>query len=138
MARAASGTCSVALGLLRRRCERAATANCVYCGRPFCVGHGDRGPDYTDTCSRKVCRAKRRDVQEHLKWKQRVRESNRMSVCAIEDCENRMRHQCSRCRLTFCEEHVKVFRVVVHSDTANPSTRALLCEHCRNRRKLWG
>ncbi len=138
MARAASGTCSVTLGLLRRRCDRAAAASCVYCGRPFCADHGDRGPDYTDTCSRKACRAKRRDVREHLAWKQRVRESNRISVCALEDCENRMRHQCSRCRLAFCEEHVKVFRVVVPGVTTGQPTRALVCEHCLGRRKLWG
>ena len=138
MARAVSGTCSVTLGLLRRRCDRPATANCVYCGRPFCADHGDRGPDYTDACSRKACRAKLRDVREHLAWKQRVSESNRISVCALEHCANRMRHQCSRCRLVFCEEHVKDFRVIVHRGTANQSTRALVCEHCRGRRKLWG
>ena len=137
MARAVSGTCSVTLGLLRGRCDRVAAADCVYCGRPFCAHHGKRGPDYTDTCSRKTCRAKGRDLQEHLEWRERVGESNRMSVCALEDCESRMRHQCSRCRLVFCEEHVKEFRVVVQSGAPNRSTRAVVCEHCRSRRKLW-
>ena len=138
MARAVRGACSVTLGLLRRRCDRAATANCVYCGRAFCADHGDHGPDYTDTCSRKVCRAKGRDVQKHLEWKQRVRGSNRTSVCALENCENRMRHQCSRCRLVFCEEHIKDFRVSVHRGAASQPTRAVVCEHCRGRQKLWG
>ena len=149
MVRSLVGSCTVPVGLLRRACGRPAMARCVYCGRAFCSAHGERGPDYADACSRKSCRAKVRDLSEHMQWKTRVSESNRASVCAHEQCEERMRHRCSRCLLMFCDEHVREMRVETQPRTgtgpaagatggvAASAPRALVCEHCRERRKLW-
>ena len=132
------GSCSLTIGLLRRPCEHPAIATCVYCGRGFCAQHGERGRDYTDTCSRKACRTKFLDVMAHQEWKQANYKSNKVSVCAREECSQRMRHQCSRCRLMFCDEHVEDFRVERNPRTATVRlTRALICEHCRSRRRLW-
>ncbi|MDP6606727.1 MAG: hypothetical protein QF664_10780 [Dehalococcoidia bacterium] len=135
MVRAIEGTCTVGIGLLRHACGRDAVASCVYCGRPFCESHGERRPDHADSCSRRACRRKQRDVQSHLEWKQRVYESNRVSVCAQEDCGERMRHQCSRCRLMFCEEHVESLPIV--STSSGTDARGVVCEHCRARRRVW-
>ena len=137
MVRAVHGRCGVSGGLFRSGCERPAVASCVYCGQSFCEQHGERGPDYTDTCSRRPCRAKRRDVAEHLAWKQRVYQSNSVSVCAREDCPQRMRHQCSSCRLMFCDEHVETVRMDPYGGRKTRELQIAVCDHCRKRRKLW-
>lgn len=46
-------------------------------------------------------------MREQTQWRARVATSNRRNECAIERCAERMRHQCSRCRLLFCGEHVR-------------------------------
>ena len=136
MVRAPEGTCSHGGGLLRRGCGREAVGSCVYCGRMFCAAHGRRGADYADTCSRRPCRAKLRDVEAHVKWKQQVGQSNRVAVCAREQCSERMRHRCSRCHLMFCEEHVRLVRAPTGRSTRRMA-RTLICGHCFDRRRLW-
>ena len=94
-------------------------AACVYCGAPFCEEHGERHEDYADVCLRKRCRTKYGDVHEH------------------QDCRERMQHRCARCLLQFCDEHVGERDTI---DTNNPKraeVRALVCDHCHDRRKLW-
>lgn len=135
---AAHGTCSVTEGLLRRRCERASIATCVYCGRPFCDGHGERAPDHEDTCSRRPCRIKRADVRRHVEWKRRNHGANRMSICAWEECESRMEHQCVRCRMMFCNEHVRKRQRATAPRRDQPPVSGLICDHCAGRRKIWG
>ena len=136
MAEAVSGSCRISLGMFRGACDRPAVARCVYCGRPFCAEHGERGADHADSCSRRRCRAKRKDIAAHLEWKRRVSDSNRAAVCAHEGCGNRARRQCSRCDLLFCEQHVKDLRVA-QSGVGGRDQRASLCEHCSGRLKLW-
>jgi hypothetical protein len=131
-------TCAHSEGLFRGSCGRAAVGECVYCGKPFCERHGEEGADYTFVCDRKTCRAKFEDVQAHQQWKRRVYESNRISICAHEGCEERMRHICSRCRLLFCTEHVSEHAIVTQSALGPPRKEmAVICVHCRERRKLW-
>lgn len=133
-----TASCEHGGGLLRRTCGRAARAECVYCGRPFCETHGVQGPDYTNVCDRKNCVIKLQDVESHLQWKQHVHNANRTSICAHEGCEDRVHHVCSRCRLLFCEAHVREQMEVIR--TKRPPRRELtvICFHCRDRRKLWG
>ena len=124
--------------MFRRTCGRAAIAECVYCGKPFCEAHGHQGPDFTYVCDRKVCRAKFQDVLDHLEWKRRVAEANRVSICAHEGCDERMRHVCSRCRLLFCVQHIAEHAVVTQSALGPPHKEmTVICFHCRERRKLW-
>ncbi len=135
MVRAVESACGVSLGVFQGVCRQPAVAICVYCNRPFCADHGQRGPDHTDTCSRRICRKKTRDLAAHLAWKERAGESNKVSGCAREDCTERMHHQCSRCRLMFCGRHVQSVRT--EADGA-PEVRIAICEHCRKRGRLWG
>ncbi len=129
--------CAHRLGLFRPGCGRDAVAACVYCGAPFCEEHGERHEDYADVCLRKRCRTKYGDVHEHQEFVRRHSNSNRMSVCAHQDCRERMQHRCARCLLQFCDEHVGERDTI---DTNNPKraeVRALVCDHCHDRRKLW-
>ena len=130
-------SCSHRGGLFRPPCGRDAVAFCVYCGAPFCAGHGERNDDYTDVCVRKRCRAKYADVHEHRDFVRRHADSNRMSVCADDDCRERMQHRCARCGLEFCEEHIAQRDTVDPNDPKRVEVRALVCEHCHERRKLW-
>jgi hypothetical protein len=123
--------------MLRRGCGRQAITDCVYCARPFCEEHGERGDQYMDVCVRRHCQEKLRDVRAHEQWKRRVEVSNAVSVCADEECNSRLRHQCSRCRLLFCEAHVEERRVRDFRARPAIDVLALVCAHCHGRRKLW-
>ncbi|MEZ4502255.1 MAG: hypothetical protein R3C39_06495 [Dehalococcoidia bacterium] len=130
-------TCTLGGGLLRRACGRPALSACVYCGEPFCADHGERGPDYADVCARRECVAKQRDVEAHVEWKSRMQPLNDVSVCAEGECTERMRHQCSRCRLMFCAEHVKEVDVIDSTTRPPQRSRALVCPHCAARQSIW-
>jgi hypothetical protein len=136
MVRPAVGTCDVGSGFLRQPCLNEAVASCVYCGRRFCADHGERGPEFIDTCSRRGCSKKQRDVVEHLEWKQGGSDKNRGAICATEDCGERMRHRCSRCLLMFCVEHVRNMRMVSESGMRDQG-QIVVCQHCRSRRGIW-
>ena len=129
--------CTFGGGFLRSGCGRPAVIDCVFCARPFCLEHGERGEQYMDVCARKRCQAKRRDLVAHEEWKARAGHANRVSVCAGEECDVRQRHQCSRCRLLFCADHVSEMRVRDTSRQPAVEVRAVVCEHCAQRRKLW-
>lgn len=130
--------CTYGGGLLRRGCGRPALIDCVYCGRPFCEEHGERGADFMDVCVRKRCQTKREDLEAHNKWKTRAEPSNRVSVCADERCDARMRHQCSRCKLVFCATHLRQRRVRDTSRQPSVDVQGMVCAHCAGRRKIWG
>lgn len=130
-------TCVFGSGFLRRGCRRDAITDCVYCGRPFCEEHGERAEDYMDVCAGKRCSEKLLDVREHRAWRLRVAQANRVSVCALDDCAERMRHECSRCRLLFCAGHVNEREISDHSMQPSAKMIAVVCIHCHDRRKLW-
>lgn len=130
--------CTFGGGFLRSGCGAPAVTDCVYCARPFCQQHGERGEQFMDVCARKRCRDKRRDLEAHNEWKARVEQSNQVSVCADETCQARMRHLCSRCKLLFCHEHVREMRVRDTSRQPPIEVHALVCAHCAERRKIWG
>ena len=130
-------TCGFGARFMRRGCGRQAVSDCVYCARAFCAEHGERGEHYMDVCSRKRCREKLRDLRAHEEWRARVEGSNRISVCAFESCDSRLRHQCSRCQMLFCAEHVKEQRIRDNSQQPSIEVLALICRHCAERRKTW-
>jgi len=124
-------------GLLRRSCGAPALSACVYCGRPFCQSHGARGEDYTDVCLGKKCRAKLSDLDAHRAWKRAAAVANLTSLCAREVCEERMRHQCSRCLLLFCAAHVEERYIMDIRVQPAKRVAAVVCRHCAGRRKVW-
>jgi hypothetical protein len=128
--RAIEESCRVGVGLFRNTCGRDAVSTC-------CDRHGELGDDHSHVCSRKICRRKRRDVLQHLQWKQAVYESNKVSVCGRDGCGERMRHTCSKCRLLFCNEHVTAVRAVRGASSRDGIVPGMVCEHCRDRSKIW-
>ena len=100
-------SCRYGSSFLRRGCGREAVSECVYCTRPFCDRHGERGEDYTHVCAGRRCREKLANLREQTKWRARVAKSNERNQCAIEGCFERMGPGCSRCRLLFCQKHVR-------------------------------
>lgn len=131
------GTCTDGRAFLRRACGRPAVGACVYCGEPFCAEHGERGDDYIEVCRRKTCQAKFADVRAHQEWRTRAELWNRTSVCAHEECEERMAHRCQRCRLMFCSEHLRPRTIVERDVDGVRQQTVLLCPHCAARRELW-
>jgi hypothetical protein len=137
MVRTVQGACGVSLGLLKGVCRQPAVARCVYCNYPFCADHGERGADHTDSCSRRLCRRKARDLAAHQIWRESAQQPNRVSGCAHEECTERMRHQCSRCRLMFCDEHVHAVSATPGRSSGTADVQIAICDHCRKRDKLW-
>jgi hypothetical protein len=133
----ASGTCTHGGGLFRRSCGSEATGRCVYCGEPFCDEHGSFGDDFLEVCTRKACRAKLRDVEEHQAYIERVRVDNETSVCAQPGCSERMQHTCQRCNLLFCDSHLRPRQVLERRHDPPRRVTLLLCRHCESRRSLW-
>lgn len=113
-------------------CGSRATAQCVYCGRPFCPRHGEAMPDGYEVCTRKNCVAKKEELALHLMYKESVFLRNREWLCGIEVCVREVATQCRRCRGYFCRVHLKMAEDVVPEN--QPSTE---CHHCRERRAIW-
>ncbi len=129
--------CEYSAGFLRPKCGGVAVSECVYCARAFCERHGVRGPDFTDACARRACQRKFEDLAAHLEWKRRVEPRNRTSICADEGCQERIRHSCARCRLSFCQQHISETLIVNRNVQPARRERVLICRHCRDRRKIW-
>lgn len=129
--------CEHGSGLFRRACGRAAMGECVYCARAFCVDHGTRGEEFIEVCMRPTCRTKAQDVLRHQEWRRTHAEANRAARCAHDQCEERMRHECSQCRLSFCEAHVHERAVTSHLTTPAQRVLVVMCAHCTARRRLW-
>ena len=126
--------CTFSRGFLRGGCGHDATGQCVYCGEAFCDDHGIHGEDYLEVCNRPKCRAKLDDVQD---WIRRVRSANDLKICAIETCKASIQHQCTRCRLMFCNPHLTSMEITERRYEPPRQVAAVLCEHCAARRKLW-
>ena len=90
-----------------------------------------------DVCLAKRCRAKLRDLDEHRAWRNASAVANKTSSCAHEGCPERMRHQCSRCRLMFCGEHVAERRIPDRDVHPTDRVGAAVCDHCAGRRRVW-
>lgn len=118
-------------GLLTQ-CGAEATAQCVYCARPFCERHGVVLDDGHEVCTRKNCVAKKDDLARHLEYKAFVLRRNSERLCGIEICVEELAAQCRRCRGYYCKEHVRLSEEVVPE--GQPATE---CRHCRERRPIW-
>jgi hypothetical protein len=129
--------CTFSRGFLRGSCGESSDGQCVYCGEPFCNEHGIHGEDYAQICNRPKCRAKYDDVQAHQEWILRVRAANDVMVCAIEGCRERMQHECGRCRLQFCIQHLKPMQITERLRLPPQKVTVVLCAHCQSRRRLW-
>ncbi len=132
------GTCTFGGGFLRRECGQTAAGQCVYCGEKFCTDHGDRYPDYHEICARSACQAKYDDVNSHRMWVDERRPRNDTAMCAEDGCLDRMQHECQRCKLRFCDDHLHQ-RHVPERNRQGKVTKVLriVCEHCAERRRIW-
>ena len=131
------GVCTLGGGFLRRACGAPPIGQCVYCGAPFCEQHGELGPDHHEVCSRPACAAKFKDVRAHRDWIDAHRAPNRLSMCAQDDCTERLQHQCQRCQLRFSDQHLKAGSVLEQRYVPPRKVTLLLCAHCTVRRRLW-
>jgi hypothetical protein len=129
--------CTFSRGFLRGSCGHDSDGQCVYCGAIFCDDHGVHGEDYLEVCNRPKCRAKLDDVQSHQDWIRRVRAANDLKICAIETCKIPMQHQCTRCQLIFCTQHLTAMRITERRYAPPRQVAVVLCDHCAARRKLW-
>ncbi|GMU41550.1 MAG: hypothetical protein AMXMBFR23_24160 [Chloroflexota bacterium] len=135
---AGSDSCTLKSGrLVRRACGAPASGWCVYCGEPFCDAHGEHGADYLQVCSRTECATKQRDVDAHREWVRTNYVRSRAGICVADDCREPNEHECQRCRLRFCPDHLRVGTVTEHSTGGPQRVTMMLCPHCLARRKLW-
>lgn len=119
------------------RCPNASEHNCQYCGRWFCVAHRHYVEDHEAVCSRKQCRAKRDDLDEHLRYRDRVGQRNRASLCGVEGCGPHPGYQCSLCSGYFCAQHLSD-RMYPFSDGRMTFDKPVsVCGRCWARRKVW-
>lgn len=96
------------------------------------------GEDYYEICSRERCQAKYQDLSNHRDWVARQHHDNLAGYCAAEECDGAPEIGCERCRLRFCQPHVRATSVRVVELMGGESVRSqLLCHHCAGRRKLW-
>jgi hypothetical protein len=132
------GTCSFGGGFLRRSCGQPAAGQCVYCGEKFCPDHGEHLENYHEICARPECRKKYDDVNYHRLWIEAHRPRNAVSVCAEDGCEERMQHECQRCKLRFCPDHLHQ-RHIPERNAQGKAIRVMriVCEHCAERRRIW-
>ena len=121
------------------RCSEAVVALCQYCGRRFCVRHGERLADGQEVCSREVCVAKKVDVAAHLVYKEAAMERNRSDgrPCGIDGCDSAFEGQCRRCKAYFCREHLEVHEDEITEEGMTFRTPVRLCHHCWVRRPIW-
>ena len=131
------GTCTMGGGFLRRACGASPAGQCVYCGAPFCDRHGELAADYHEVCARPTCRAKFEDVALHRAWVEEHSTPNTYSICAEEQCTERMQHVCQRCQLRYCDAHLKPANVTEQRYDPPRRVVLMLCAHCVSRRKLW-
>ena len=73
---ASARPCKFGSSFRRRGCGREAVSECVYCTRPFCEKHGERGEDYTHVCAGRRCREKLANLRKQTEWRARVAGSN--------------------------------------------------------------
>lgn len=118
-------------------CGAPAIGSCQYCGRAFCRQHGTLEEDYQEICNRPICREKQADVRVHQEYKERARAQNRAARCGHPECEERPTGQCSRCRLLFCEPHLRDRTETVRQGFSQITRPVSLCEHCAARQRLW-
>jgi len=110
---------------------------CVYCGEPFCADHGEHGADYLEVCARPGCNAKLQDVAAHQEWVRTHYARSRAGACVADGCTAPNEHECQRCRLRFCVEHLRAGTVTGYGPGGAQRVAMMLCPHCLARRKLW-
>ncbi|HEX5140251.1 MAG TPA: hypothetical protein VFX19_04875 [Dehalococcoidia bacterium] len=118
-------------------CGAPATAQCVYCGRPFCEKHGVILEEGEEVCSRKNCVAKRDDLRSHLIYKAAVTDRNRERHCGLQACEQDFSLQCGRCKGFFCTTHAFLAPDSVNPNEPLPDHPPIICRHCHERRPIW-
>ena len=131
-----AAVCEIRRGL--RRCGRAAVELCQYCGQRFCDEHKHFVGGFDAVCSRKRCRTKKDEMDQHLAYREGVERRNRVGLCGEEGCGPHPKDECSLCLGLFCSEHVRAKVYPFWDDGRRVMRPASVCAHCYARRKLWG
>ena len=119
------------------RCPNLATETCQYCGRSFCPAHTAFVADHQAVCSRKPCRAKHQDLQDHVAYKLRIQQRNRAGLCGIENCEPHPALECSLCQGRFCGRHLSDRLYPFRTGMVSIERPVSVCDHCWGRRHIW-
>jgi hypothetical protein len=125
------------LGGRFNRCPNAPEHDCQYCGRWFCQEHTHFVEGHEAVCARKQCRAKRDDLDDHLRYRERVEQRNHVGLCGIEECGPHPGYQCSLCRGYFCAAHLSDRMYPFHDGRVTVDKPVSVCERCWQRRKVW-
>lgn len=118
-------------------CRQPATGCCQYCGRRFCLRHGQHLPDGQQICLAWRCQAKFEDLTVFRSYREEVRERNERGLCGVEGCARDIWGQCSKCEGLFCARHLS------RHDEAYREGRRILrrplstCGYCTRRLELW-
>lgn len=125
------------VGRIFAHCQNPSVHVCQYCGRNFCPEHSHFVQGHEAVCSRKQCRAKRDDLEQHLVYRQRVEERNHAGLCGIEGCGPHPGFECSLCRGLFCGTHLSEHLYPFSDGYTTVEKPVSVCANCWARRKVW-
>lgn len=125
------------VGRVFDRCPNLSEHSCQYCGRDFCAQHGHFVGGHEAVCSRKPCRLKHEDMEEHLRYRERVGQRNRAGLCGVEDCGPHPGFECSLCRGRFCAPHLSEHSYPFNDGWTTVERPVSVCGRCWQRRKVW-
>ena|SRR5665213_2422430 len=125
------------VGRIFARCTNAPQHVCQYCGREFCAEHSSFVEGHEAVCARKQCRAKREDMENHLRYRRRVDQRNHSGLCGVEDCGPHPGYTCSLCHGYFCATHLSDRLYPFKDGWVTIDRPVSVCENCWERRKVW-
>jgi hypothetical protein len=118
-------------------CRRRLAGQCQYCARGFCEAHGECFGDGEEVCYRDACQAKKRDLAEHLRFRDAALERNRAGACGEPDCPHPLTRDCQRCRAQYCGAHLRQVLTTTIQGGEQASDVLRLCTHCIARAAIW-
>jgi len=122
---------------LLHRCREAIVGSCQYCGRPFCLQHGDMLEAERPVCRRRLCQRKVADLRAHKAYQNQVTLRNSKTICGLSHCGRQPWGQCSHCQGLFCRSHIRPRRRTMRRERITVQEPVSLCDHCWRRHQLW-
>lgn len=117
-------------------CRREPVDRCTYCGRYFCVAHGDVNRRVCLGCLPAFWRDAAREAGEILEQRRRQvgASLNAKGLCGWEGCGGLSLTSCDRCRVYYCSRHVSRYGYSYrHKTLAGTRMRkgyVVLCDSC--------
>jgi hypothetical protein len=120
-------------------CFRAPAAQCVICGRHFCVKHGNVEASVCRLCKGAYRRkteaeaAQQAEIERREMAEERNTEAN---LCGWYECPNPLYARCERCGLSYCPRHISRYRYNYRYRTRKGiykrQAEVTLCDVCRH------